>query len=287
MKVYNGTRPTWRNNKDFDFHKTFGTAVTFPTDFSVDKGLTMPDQNSDGNYFECTDYTTNDIGTDLYGIVFTNGRLFAKTLLMEGQPWTTQGADIRSALKAAKVYGLLPFDKTPQELQHTAESFNADYRHWPVALDAIASEYRLGDLFNIQPLNGEWFDGIRSAIFTNNLPVTIGTPWYSTWENIGSDGICSTIPTGTPSGWHNWKIAGWKTVNGVPYLLAKTWQGNRYGDNGWSYYPREVINALWKIYGVQAFTIAKAEGKDIQSIKFDMLETIKTFLARIVHNLTA
>lgn len=281
--VKSGTKPSYRDNRDLDFHRNFGSFAGFSDNFSVDSGG-FPNQNADGNPYECTAYCTCDIAKDEDSIEYLPGYLYAKTLLVSGDPPTTQGADIRTALKASTVYGLLPAGKASVELEDSSEGFNANYRNWPIALDLEAANHRRGQYFNVQPL-GDWFDGIRSAIQKNNLPVSIGTPWYPEWEQVTSDGIISGLGK-QMSGWHNWKIAGWKTIDGAPYLMGKTWQGPNYGDHGWIYFSRETINALWKIYGTQAFTIAKAGTQDIQTIKVDIIQTILSFLARLGNSLT-
>ncbi len=284
--IKSGTFPTFTDKRDYDFARNFGAVVSFPDNFNVDSGKSMPDQEADQNPYECTSYTTNDIALDEDNRSYAYGYLYAKALNMAGYPPTQQGMDIREALKASRVYGLLPLDKTPDDLADSGESYNSDYRHWPAELDVEAAYHRRGKYFNVQPLNGDWFDGIRSAIQVNNRSVSVGTPWYPSWNNIGNDGIVSTMPNGTPTSWHNWKIAGWKTINGVPYLLGKTWQGKDYGDNGWAYFPREVINAVWCIQGTQAFTFGKATSDDLLTIKVDILQTVLAFCYRLLFKLT-
>jgi hypothetical protein len=45
-------------------------------------------------------------------------------------------------------------------------------------------------------------------------------------------------------GWHNWKVAGWKTIGGAPYLICKMWAGPDYGDRGFVYMSRELARGL-------------------------------------------
>lgn len=279
-----GLKPIYRNNKDFSYHLTFGSVESFAENFSVDNGTTMPDQVADQNPFECVDYAINDVSLDEDNTEKAHGYLYAKTLLMKGLPPSTQGLDIRDGFKAAATYGLAPVAAVPADLLDSGEGYNSDYTHWPINVDIAAAAYRMGQYFNVQPLNGSWFDGIRSAIQTNNKPVIIGTPWYPAWESP-INGKITALSNVIPSSWHCWKIAGWKTIDGVPFLLGKTWQGEKYGDKGWAYFSQGVIDALWNIHGTQAFTISRATSEDIQTIKLDILATITTFLVRILNSL--
>lgn len=285
MKLQSGLKPAFRDNRDLDFHQTFGAMVLFPDHYSVDAGRGFPNQHADGNPFECTAYTSADIALDEDNIEYTPPYVYAKTLLLTGAPPTTQGVQIRDALKATRVYGLLPTEHTPKDLVDSPENINADYTRWPVALDLEAAKHRRGKYFNVQPLNGDWFDGIRSAIQMNNLSVSIGTPFYSEWVNVGKSGIISSVPNRKPDSWHCWAVKGWKTIDGAPYLLGKVWLGENYGDNGWAYFSREVINQLWRVHGTQAFTVVKATPEDVFTIKFDLMTTVIAFLYRVLAKL--
>lgn len=279
-----GLKPVYRDNRDVDFARTFGAVAQFQDELNVDSGG-FPDQNKDGNPFECTGYSIADVAKDKQGKEFNPSYTYAKTLLISGTKGP--GADMRDALKSSKVYGLLPDEKTPTELVDSPENINSDYTRWPVALDLEANKYRNGKYANIQPLNGDWFDGIRSAIQMNESSVILGTPWFREWvgSRVPSHGIIFRKPTRSPDSWHAWKVSGWKQINGEPYLLAKSWQGPNVGDDGFLYFSREAINDLWKVYGTQGFTVVKALPEDALTIKLDIMATLVTFLVRMLTRL--
>lgn len=280
--MYSGLKPTWRDNRDVDFHRTFGAVTAFQDELDVDNGGGMPDQDKDENPYECTGYTIVDVARDEEGVEFNPSYTYAKTLLISGTTGKAQGADLRDALKSARVYGLLPSEKTPKDLVDVPENINSDYTRWPVALDLDAGAHRRGKYANVQPLNGDWFDGIRSAVQMNELSVIMGTPWFSEWtRNVApKHGYIFQKPSRSPDSWHAWKVSGWKKINGLPYLKAKSWQGTEVGDGGWLYFSRDAVNALWKVYGTQAFTIVKAVPDDYLTIKLDIFTTVLTFLFR-------
>src|SRR3990167_5413029 len=130
----NGARPTELDPRDYSFVATFGalSPIALPDEYSVDAGLTMPDQNGDGNPYSCTGYTTTDLGTDQDNVIYSPEYTYMKTLFLQGLPPETNGSDIRPALKSSKVYGLLPRLNTPIDLLGKGEDFTAAQANWPV-----------------------------------------------------------------------------------------------------------------------------------------------------------
>lgn len=58
-----GLKPTYRDNRDYDFAATFGAVARFQDELNVDSGG-FPDQNKDGNPYECTGYSITDVAKD-------------------------------------------------------------------------------------------------------------------------------------------------------------------------------------------------------------------------------
>ena len=253
----NGLKPIKRDIRDRSFHRTFGgiTPITLPQEFTVDAGLTMPNQTADGLYEACTAYTQQELKTDLDSLLSDKYREhYEKTLQLEGAPFGS-GCDIRDSLKI-----LIDF-------------------------------YGVGAYYAVESSKMDWFDSICSVMYTNfvqnkiKCAVSIGTPWFKEWDvlDIDKTGIVPKIFNGDISApsWHNWAIKGWKVINNEPYILAKTWQGTGYGDTGWAYYPREAINAVMKINGTGAFTIAPRNPDNVQTVKRTMLESLIRFLQQL------
>jgi hypothetical protein len=136
--------------------------------------------------------------------------------------------------------------------------------------------------------NPDYFDGVRTALLNNHRSVSVGTPWFPEWSAAGwglylnraPDGVVSygsgaektgfmPMPdlahlSGVP--WHCYKISGWITRDGVPYLKCKVWAGIGFGDFGWAYLSREVFNAAMTIWGASAFTLAKPVDAQIRTV---------------------
>lgn len=263
--IQNGARPTELDPRDQSFHGTFGALPTYnlPEEFNVDAGKTMPDQNADGYPFGCTGYTQSDNAIDRDGNIYKPSYTYLKTCFMEGhQP--NQGCDMRASLKSTRVYGL------QKETETT---------------DMEAEQHRGGQYFNVYDDGGlDWFDAIRSSVYSQKHAVSCGSPWFSEWA-LPQVGILPSVFTydGIPNhyAWHNYAIKGWKVINGTTYLLVKPWQGKNYGDNGWVYMSRYVANKVFEIRGAVIYTQASAKPEDIAMIKLDIWEYIMIFLNRI------
>lgn len=268
-----GLKPLPYDRRDYDLHRTFGAAIppVFPENYSVENGLWTPDQSVGGEIFNlppmptgCTNYTTCDVCADddgqLYDPAYQESIVHANA---------RGGVDVRESL------GSTLQDKYGKKVRglRNAKGETGFYR----------TAY-----FNIQPTPPlDFFDSIRLAMLVTKeegRSVSAGTPWFPEFvqpvqgsgggrPHVGADGILPT-PTNWSLefvSWHNWKIAGWKTINGVSYLIGKPWCGKKYGDKGFCYVSRELANKLFNISGSCAFTISKLEGLEPQQVPFDLV----------------
>ena len=92
------------------------------------------------------------------------------------------------------------------------------------------------------------FDSMRRAIQDMKRPLTAGIMWKNEWDNMSGGIIKDTGQTNL--GGHAVKIAGWKQINGIPYLVIQNSWGVSMGDNGLFYFPREVANVVFGSYGI-------------------------------------
>lgn len=249
------------DHRDYDFlksHRMAGVATPiFPDEYTTDAGLWMPDQDAINPQFPdtgpepygCTNYAQTDLTVDLTGKLFN-------PMVMESVTHANAlgGYDIRQSLLAAKGLGYI------------SNFFN---------VRAIA------------PL--DFFDAIRLASLSG-LPekrsVSIGTPWYTEWQ-AAAERVVPLMPMPktldyTGLGWHNWKVGGWKMLNGAPVLRVKPWEGKDIGDAGWLYFPREVINAVMGVKFTIAFTATRMNITTVTPIDLSVFDTwvsiLKNFL---------
>lgn len=248
--IKHGARPTKIDHRDYDFKKSFGAfkkAVPFPPEYNTDWGLTMPNQDTQNNFFNppvpalpfgCTDYTTAEVATDLDDTFGADNPMKIENITHAN---VLGGGDIRQSLLAGKSLG------------------------W------------FTGIFNIQAYGQDYFDAIRDAMAsggTEKRSVSTGTPWYSIFESVGDTGILDAPQNFSTVGlpWHNWKICGWKTIGDQVYLVGKTWQGSTYGDKGLVYFSRPLINSLMAIEGAAAFTATTGQLPPISTISTTWLQ---------------
>ena len=245
----NGLKPIAKDKRDFAYHKTFGSVGIFPDNFSTDAALTMPDQDAVNTQFN------PPVPALPYGCTD-----YAQSELCIDEDKT--------------LYNPILLDN----VTHANADSGCDIR---VSLAAALSVYNRQAYFNVQPTT-DWFDGIRSALYTADRSVSIGTPWMNEWRSTNA-GIIPDIFvfTGTEP-WHNWKICGWKVIDGITYLIGKTWQGVNYGDSGWAYFSRETINNVMAISGTGAFTVAPIQGATIQTIEVGLYEKCISLLQQLL-----
>jgi len=253
--MHSGLKPLSYDRRDYDLLKTFGATAPaqFPDAYSVENGLWTPNQSDGGDPifglppmpYGCTNYTQADCCAD-------DDQHLHNPMLMENVTHANArgGVEMREALNAAKkVYGRTAY-------------FRITATHPLDMFDAI----RLGLLSTKE-------EG-RSA--------SVGTPWFFEWT-APKNGILP-IPASFSVqnvAWHNWKIAGWKTINGVPYLIGKPWCGKNYGDKGFIYMSRELCNAVFGIPGSCAFTMTKLTGIEPQRVDLEVVQWIVSLIRRV------
>lgn len=223
--IYHGTRPTKIDHRDYDFHKTFGTIVppSFPNEGPQTQSQWMPDQEADGEPYGCTNYAQADLARNLTGMARMPADLEAVT-----HANALGGYDVRQSMLMAVKIG------------------------WFKSFYAVK---RTGGL--------DWFDTFRFAQ-TSGVPevrtLTIGTPWFLSWENAARAGqtimpmpsmaelaSVSTLP------WHDHEYETWTLKTGQVLYRDKSWQGTGIGEGGYIYFDRATINVVMNIAGTCAF----------------------------------
>lgn len=270
------SRPTL-DHRDRDFLKSFKFAGTgrpvFPDDYDTDAHLWTPNQNivnpefpnTPAEPFGCTNYTSSDLAADLDGKLHDPGVLEAIT-----HANALGGYQLRDSLMAAKRIGLIT------------------------------------GFYNVKayaPL--DYFDAFRLAMFSG-LPekrsLSIGTPWYNefnaasngsiqmsdgTWQlragQVANPIVRMPANLNDPGvGWHNWKGAGWKTINGSPYIKGKPWMGKEAGDNGYLYFGRDVINAVMTLKFTIAFTATHTTPTSIYKVDMAQFDKFTSILRNLI-----
>lgn len=216
----------------------------------------MPDQLMDNAQTECTGYTTSDILSDICRRKFTPDFSYAGAFRITGEQPTLAGASYTAALQGAVAVGVLPKEEATINAATQGELVVANWDSWSSSDKTDALKFVQNGTYNVLG-NGDAFDSIISALYTNKIGVSVGSPWFPQWmTNIQAGVVQMPVLNGNYEAWHNYAAKGKRTINGIPYLIIKSWQGTRVGDGGWLYFSREVINAALSVPGSGAITIA-------------------------------
>lgn len=241
-----------------NFHKKFGSIFMLPADFNLDANLTDFNQNIPNTVFNtpaqpngCTGMTQADVATDLDHIEYSPYFTYQKTCEMEDHD-TTQPCYMDNSLNSTTVYGVQALGETDdqQALIHR--------KQW----------------YSVKPIGGDMFLGIVSAMSTGRSSVSFAADWYESFESP-VDGVVPSA--GGLSSGHNWKFCGLKTINDVQYLIAKPWIGPSWGDNGFCYFSKEIVNGL----NGQAFTLGEAT--NVAQVRYSIMETLLVYLQRLLY----
>jgi hypothetical protein len=135
---------------------------------------------------------------------------------------TAEGTDIQTALATGVKVGFVPNGTTTSVDQ--------------------ASCYLWVNINNGMDL----FDSCRRAIQDAGCPLSAGICWMQEWD---SNSVVDKLGT-IVAGGHAVKIAGWKQINNVPYMVIQNSWGTQMGDNGLWYFSRDVFNKVFGEYGI-------------------------------------
>jgi hypothetical protein len=142
----------------------------------------------------------------------------------------------------------------------------------------------------------DWFDAIRVACFlgiAENKTVSVGMPWYSDFEQIGSDGILPPPKDlAHPSGWHDAVFVGYTTTNssgalirgGDMFLKIESHQGEGYGDKGFCYLDRPGCNTILSTPGVIALIGSPIFVANVLTVDLSWVQYVLSFVRMIKNN---
>ncbi len=144
--------------------------------------------------------------------------------------------------------------------------------------DMQAFQHRRGNYYQIEPAP-DYFDGIRSVI-VKGLSVSMAAPYYENFVYPDVNGIVHMPASGEQYSYHNFKVCGFKTIAGTPYLKIKDWTGT------FKYFPRKVVNFLLDQTYTGAFVLDRfVPGAPTVAI-YSTYEVILGYLHRMLAILT-
>lgn len=159
------------------------------------------------------------------------------------------GASIRDTIKSAVKQGICLEDSCPYDVSK---------------FDIKPSDASYAEALNYQALTYvslSNFDDIKVTLAGGN-PVQLGILLFSSFENVRSDGIVPMPQSGEEYlGGHAVLAVGYKTINGIKYLICKNSWGSNWGYKGYFYLPEEYFNKKYEGYSYTSdfWTILTAE----------------------------
>jgi len=249
-----GTRPSKHAHAEKKFQHFAG--VLEIEDFNLDTGLTgMPDQNKENAPYECVGYTVAEMLTTILKTPIDPDFSYSAARYIAGDGKEgTQGTSFHAGLQGAIGLGGLPKSLAVFSAATRGEEYVSDFGNYLASLKSAALANVQNGLRNVLG-QGDDFDSILSAAYTSKIPVSIGSPWYDEWStNIQGGVVQKPYVDGVYPGWHNYAMMGQKTIQGIPHLIIKSWQGTRVGDGGYLYFSRETINTALSEKGSGALT---------------------------------
>lgn len=249
-----GLKPLKKDKRDWSHHLTFGATSTkaLPENYSLIS--TILDQ---GASYKCTAYSSCAVAESQFGKQFDPEWFYEQEGIVNGEVSET-GYDLRTAMKTGCKAGFKPLNGNSPEDYYKEDSF-----------------FSVDGTFDT-------FDNIRMAMFMaqdENRCVEGGVMWKDEWTNapkgIVEEGVNQV-------GGHAIKIAGWKTINGIPYLIVQNSYGKSLGDNGLFYFPREVVNKDFGKYGLFCWRY-KPTNETIRTISgiLDLITKVLNLLSKL------
>lgn len=224
--------------RDFKSHKVLGTPkLELPDEYILPKMFPIQDQ---GGLPFCFAHAICSASEEQEGVKLSEETqaVFSYELLGGINP---QGCDLRNACKSAVKTGscekskvTLPSPKTLAVLGDK-KSYNEfelaqAYTHKKKTYLAVTGPYDL-------------FDNIRNIIWQrrNDRVIVITGCNFPQWLFYENNGVVPNVTLSSGTG-HAFVVRGWKMINNVLHLVVQLSNGSRVGDNGYLYFPREVVN---------------------------------------------
>lgn len=170
--------------------------------------------------------------------------------------YLSYGANLRDAANVAVNVGALPISNAP--FTHSVNGINplptdkprdflANWMNYPASLDLIASRNKDTSYFALDG-NLDAFDNVRSALsfYTRERRiVNIGVMWRPEWTFAPGGKIVDSGYDAKDNGGegHSIDLVGQEVeIDGTIYIVNQGSWGLNYGDKGFFYFPRSVIN---------------------------------------------
>lgn len=269
-----GLKPRTPDPRDFSHSRVFGIAPLsdLPNEYIVGEPLEF--KNQDINYYSdfCASYAAAAVSEDQDGVLEVPEWTFAKAkqlIALSLGPNATEaqkleviqsfGLQLRDVCSAGVKYGFLERAHDPHAcntMQRPDRNFLSDWRNWPAELDMLGYEHAKNSFFSV---DGPYdtFDNIRMALWQNRAEsrsVITGAIWRPSWTRaLGGTIYKDVYDPNEQGGGHAFKIIGYVETDVGLCLKAQMSDGNDFGEKGYCYFDRYVVNREFPNFGAFTF----------------------------------
>lgn len=247
----------WRHDprsQNFSHHTLFGTLA--PSALPLTLGRPRRPVENQKNTLRCTGYGTAVNGGYIHLVRMHPDWQAAKIGQLQGVSVDIDGGDPNAAMRSERDCGYLPFilDTIHSLGSNTVE--NTGMNSFDSALDKVALDNRVAGFVSVYDPKApqDIFDQIKSAIYMaydaaaeSGATVQAFGKYYYDW--YPSSGVIPQAYDTTKYGYHHWLFVDFVWIHGVPYLVAHNSAGPELGDKGFFYFPREVVNREFGVWG--------------------------------------
>lgn len=206
------------SRKDYSHAKTLGvSAVQLPAEL-----LFLSTIRDQGSSEHCTAYASTATRESMKGVAYDPELQWKEEVAIYGGD-TGGGVTIETAAATGTKTGFTPFG-------------------------SLIPQDKTSAFFWVHKKGLDLFDTLRQTINQIQAPLVAGLDWY--WDFDTPNGIIPNSFTNLLGG-HCVKIAGFKQIGGVDYLVIQNSWGEPLGNNGLFYFSREMTNKCFdNEYGI-------------------------------------
>jgi len=243
----------------------FGVTTAVPSTMARPRGPVL-------NQFQtlrCTGYGTAANGWYIHGTLMNPDWAAAKIGQKQGRSVDGYGGDPNATMKHQRDDGFLPQAVNNYTLENNHTQQDTAWKSWDALLNDNARIYdNVTGYTKITNRQSDYFDAVVCALWRNYDPntkrgagVDAFMPWYGNWSSpIVSHG--SNLV-----GYHRALFIDFERTYKDSYLILQNSYGSDWGDKGFQYFPRDVINWTFAQHGTSLKTLATLTPEQLAEAK--------------------
>jgi hypothetical protein len=238
MKFKGGLQKFIEDERDFSVGAVFGVIENLPKEFIVSGAENLKARNQ-GRTDYCGAFSGTTCSQVQENVELNPDYQFAKAKQLEGN-FKTFGVQPRLLCKSLTKFGSIP--QTAFEGVDKSKNLR-NWKNWDSYFDLFAKKHKKQSYFRVDKGFGDKFETIKSSLYQHNSLIFTGLVWKPEYMK---NSILKRVKGGGEG--HAITIIGWKEIDSKEYLILLNSYGEKYGDKGKWYLPKEMINELLFAY---------------------------------------